>query len=66
LKGCYEDLGGLGVQNEEEREKKEKKSPSAPYWRFIGHIRRSGMESHQDDSNSKNLGEHIEHLYFFV
>jgi len=24
LKGCYEDLGGLGVQNEEEREKKEK------------------------------------------
>jgi len=31
LKGCYEDLGGLGVQNEEEREKTGKK-------KFIGAI----------------------------
>jgi len=46
LNGCYEDLGGLSVQNEEEREKKGKKGSSAPYWRFIGHTRCLGMESH--------------------
>ena len=62
MNGCYEDLGGIGIQNEEEREKKGKKSPLALYWRFIGHTRCSWIKSHQDDSNSKNLGKHIEHL----